>query len=125
MDRSVSLESVFPLLNKSVERCRFVLTLFPIGDIVLTEVKDMLTHSIVNRVISEVAGTIATIATIATNGIQELSAEERGGISTRGYVCVCLKSTAYNAVRSMHGFDMSYGEFCRYVDAAVDQALTR
>lgn len=78
----------------------------------------MLTHSIVNRVISEVAGTIAT------NGIQELSSEERGGISTRGYVCVCLKSTAYNAVRSMPGFDMSYGEFCRDVDAAVDHALT-
>jgi hypothetical protein len=76
-----------------------------------------LIHSIVNRVIQEVAGTIAT------NSIQELSAEERGGISTRGYVCVCLKSTAHNAVRSMPEFDMSYGEFCRQVDNTVNTIL--
>ena len=76
-----------------------------------------LTHSVVNRVIMEVAGTIST------NGIQELSAEDRGGISTRGYVCVCLKSTAYNAVRSMPNFNMSYGEFCRSVDSAVEATL--
>ncbi len=78
----------------------------------------MLTHSVVNRVIQEVAGTIAT------KGIQELSSEERGGISTRGYVCVCLKATAYNSVRSMPGFDMSYGDFGRAVDSTVDAILT-
>lgn len=77
----------------------------------------ILTHEVVNRVICEVAGTIST------NGIQELNSEERGGISTRGYVCVCLKATAYNAVRAMPDFDMSYGEFGRAVDSAVDDIL--
>lgn len=75
------------------------------------------THAIVNRVISEVAGTIAT------NGIQELSNEMRGGVSTRLYVCVCLKSTAYNSIRALPHFDMSYGDFCRAVDSTVDTIL--
>jgi hypothetical protein len=69
----------------------------------------------VNRIISEVAGTIAT------NGIQELSHEERGGISEYDYVHNCLVSTAYNASRTMH--DLSYGEFWDRVEREMKQIL--
>ena len=71
------------------------------------------TSKIVARVIAEVSGTIAT------NGIQELSREERGGVSTFGYVRNCLIATAYNAVRALPGFNMSYGEFSRQVEAQI------
>lgn len=73
----------------------------------------MNTTSIVKRVIAEVAGTIGT------NGIQELSKVEQGGVSSFGYVRACLMATAYNAVRSYPGFDMSYNEFCNSVLAEV------
>lgn len=76
------------------------------------------TNRVVKRVISEVGGTIAT------NGIQELSREERGGISTFGYVRTCLYATAYNAVRAMPGFDMSYNEFCMAVDQETKLSLS-
>ncbi len=65
----------------------------------------METNRIVSRVISEVAGTIST------NGIQELSKEERGGVSQFGYVRSCLIATAYNAVRALPEFSYSYSEF--------------
>jgi hypothetical protein len=71
-----------------------------------TEMTALRTSRIVARVIKEVAGTIST------NGIQELSKEERGGVSQFGYVRVCLMSTAYNAVRAMPGFNLSYNDFC-------------
>ncbi len=77
----------------------------------------MLTYQVVIRVIAEVA------ATIATDGIQQLSSVERCGISDRGYVEVCLKATAYNSVRSMPEFDMSYGEFGKAVDTTVESIL--
>lgn len=77
------------------------------------------TTRVVNRVISEVGGTIAT------SGIQELSHEERGGISNFSYVLTCLYSTAYNAVRAMPGFDMSYHEFCLAVARATESSLGR
>lgn len=63
------------------------------------------TTKVTTRVIREVAGTIAT------NGIQELDKTERGGASQFGYVRACLTATAYNALRAMPGFSMSYGEF--------------
>ena len=69
---------------------------------------------IVKRVISEVAGTIST------NGIQELSHEERGGMSDYLYVRDCLVMTAYNAVRALPGFNMTVNEFYRAVDAHKD-----
>jgi hypothetical protein len=56
---------------------------------------------IVNRVISEVAGTIQT------NGIWELS--RMGAVSSFTYVSNCIIATAYNALRDRN--DMSYGEF--------------
>jgi len=71
------------------------------------------TSGVSARVISEVAGTIAT------NGIQELSHFENGGVSTFGYVRNCLISTAYNAIRAMDGFDLSYGEFFDRVESEV------
>lgn len=63
------------------------------------------TTQVVNRIIDEVAGTIRT------NGIQELDHEQRGGMSTYLYVVDCLVATAYNAVRALPGFALSYGEF--------------
>ena len=69
---------------------------------------------IVKRVISEAAGTIST------NGIQELSREERGGVSDYLYVRDCLVMTAYNAVRALPGFNMTVNEFYRAVDAHKD-----
>lgn len=63
------------------------------------------TTRIVNRVIAEVAGTIST------NGIQELSHEERGGVSAFGYVRSCLIATAYNAVRALPNFNLSLNGF--------------
>ena len=72
---------------------------------------------IIKRVISEVAGTIAT------NGIQELSHEEQGGVSSFGYVRNCLISTAYKSVRALPGFNYSYGEFFREVEGEVSAAV--
>ena len=71
-------------------------------------------HKIVARIIAEVAGTIAT------NGIQELSKELRGGTSSYLYVQNCLVATAYNAARSYPGFNHSYCEFHNQVMAQVD-----
>ena len=71
------------------------------------------TSRITQRVIAEVAGTITT------NGIQELSHEERGGVSAFGYVRQCLISTAYNSLRALPGFNYSFGEFFRAVEAAT------
>jgi hypothetical protein len=68
-----------------------------------------------NRIISEVAGTIAT------NWIQELSHEARGGVSDYDYVCNCLISTAYNASRTTH--DLSYGEFWDRVEREMKRIL--
>ena len=65
---------------------------------------------IVKRVISEVAGTIST------NGIQELSREERGGVSQFGYVYSCLIATAYNACRALPHFNHTYTEFWNAVE---------
>lgn len=75
------------------------------------------THRIVARVILEVGGTIAT------NGIQELHHTERGGVSTFGYVRGCLYSTAYNGVRELPNFNMSYDDFCKAVDAETDARM--
>lgn len=60
---------------------------------------------IIDRVIAEVSGTIRT------NGIQELDHAQRGGMSDYLYVVDCLVATAYNAVRALPGFALSYGEF--------------
>jgi hypothetical protein len=68
-------------------------------------------NRIVNRVIAEVSGTVKT------KGITELSHELRGGMSDYQYVVNCLVSTAYNAVRAMPGFDLSYAEFHSRVTA--------
>lgn len=65
------------------------------------------------RIISEVAGTIST------NGIQELSKEERGGVSDYSYVRDCIIASVYNAIRSFPGFSMSFGEFTRAVEHEV------
>jgi len=70
--------------------------------------------TVIKRVIAEVAGTIAT------NGIQELSREERGGVSTFGYVRNCIIATAYNALRDRDDFNMSYAEFFRAVEAVKE-----
>lgn len=72
------------------------------------------TSLIVDRIVAEVAGTIAT------NGIQELSKEERGGMSSFLYVRNCLVATAYNSARSYPGFSHSYSEFFDAVMAQVD-----
>ena len=72
------------------------------------------TSKVVNRVIAEVAGTIST------NGIQELSKEECGGVSAFGYVRSCLIATAYNAVRAMPGFNSTYNQFANDVLNQVD-----
>lgn len=77
------------------------------------------TNRIVNRVISEVGGTIAT------NGIQELNHEESGGVSQFGYVRACLVATAYNSVRAMQGFDYSYEAFFKAVEQETEHFLSR
>jgi hypothetical protein len=68
---------------------------------------------IVARVVAEVAGTIQTC------GIQQLSHEERSGMSDYLYVRNCLISTAYNACRSFPGFNLSRNEFFQDVNIAV------
>ena len=75
------------------------------------------TAKIVWRVIAEVGGTIAT------NGIQELSKEERGGVSQFGYVRACLISTAYNGVRALPNFTMSYNAFFAAVEQQTQEDL--
>lgn len=76
------------------------------------------TNKIVNRVISEVGGTIAT------HGIQVLNHEERGGVSEFGYVRACLVSTAYNSVRAMPGFSYSYNGFFQAVEHETEHILS-
>ena len=71
---------------------------------------------IIDRVIAEVAGTIRT------NGIQELDHEQRGGMSTYLYVVDCLVATAYNAVRALPGFALSYGEFHARATAPLSES---
>jgi hypothetical protein len=75
------------------------------------------TSAVINRVILEVAGTIAT------NGIQDLDKTERGGVSEFGYVRACLMSTAYNALRAMPNFNESYRKFCDAILAQVEKDL--
>ena len=67
------------------------------------------TSQVIDRVILEVAGTIAT------NGIQELDRIEGGGVSSFSYVRACLMATAYNSLRAMPRFSISYGAFCEGV----------
>ena len=65
------------------------------------------TSQVIDRVILEVAGTIAT------NGIQELSRD--GDMNQFSYVRACLMATAYNSLRAMPSFSISYGAFCEGV----------
>lgn len=74
-------------------------------------------NPIAKRVVNEVAGTIAT------NGIQYLDKTERGGVSEYGYVRACLINTAYNALRSMDGFDYSINEFHKLVEDEAEYIL--
>jgi hypothetical protein len=71
---------------------------------------------IIDRVIAEVAGTIRT------NGIQELDHAQRGGMSDYLYVVDCLVATAYNAVRALPGFALSYGEFHTRATAPLSES---
>lgn len=76
------------------------------------------TNRVVNRVISEVGGTIAT------NGIQDLNKQESGGVSQFGYVRACLVSTAYNSVRAMPGFNYSFDAFFKAVEHETEHYLS-